>query len=38
MADAEELGLVQRISGGYFVADVERWTRAARVFRREGQA
>jgi hypothetical protein len=38
MADAEELGLVQRISGGYVVADVERWTRAARVFRREGQA
>lgn len=36
MADAEELGLVQRISGGYVVADVERWTRAVRIFRREG--
>jgi hypothetical protein len=36
MADAEELGLVQRISGGYVVADIERWTRAVRIFRREG--
>ena len=35
MADAEELGLVQRVSGGYVVADVERWTRAVRIFRRE---
>lgn len=35
MADAEELGLVQRISGGYVVSDVERWLRAVRVFRQE---
>ena len=35
MADAETLGLVQRISGGYVVADVERWMRAVRIFRRE---
>lgn len=35
MADAEELGLVQRISGGYVVSDVERWVRAVRVFRQE---
>lgn len=35
MADAEELGLVQRITGGYVVSDVERWLRAVRVFRQE---
>lgn len=35
MADAEQLGLVQRISGGYVVSDVERWLRAVRVFRQE---
>ena len=36
MSEAEGLGLVQRISGGYVVADVERWMRAVRIFRREG--
>ena len=35
MADAEDLGLIQRISGGYVVSDVERWLRAVRVFRQE---
>lgn len=33
MADAESIGLVQRISGGYVVSDVERWLKAVRVFR-----
>lgn len=35
MADAESLGLVQRISGGYVVSDVERWLRAVRLFRQQ---
>ena len=35
MADAEDLGLVQRISGGYVVSDVERWLKAVRVFRQQ---
>lgn len=35
MTDAETLGLVQRISGGYVVSDVERWLRAVRVFRQQ---
>ena len=35
MADAEGLGLVQRISGGYVVSDVERWLRAVRLFRQQ---
>ena len=36
MSDAEGLGLVQRISGGYVVADLKRWLQAVRVFRQQG--